>query len=80
MLQEEAIDGIGEIARHLLHEGLVRLVDDACDLDASRSQVYDEEHMEPLRKQLDLAFVAIQQLADVLNAARRHCRDTDRPE
>jgi hypothetical protein len=43
-------------------------------------QRFDEEHMEPLRKQLDLAFVAIQQLADVLNAARRHCRDADRPE
>jgi len=40
----------------------------------------EEEQIEPLRKQLEATFVAIQQLADVLNAARRHCRDADRPE
>ena len=38
-----------------------------------------EEHMEPLRAQLDATFVAIQQLSEVLNAARRHCQDADRP-
>jgi len=38
-----------------------------------------EGQMGPLFKQLDASFVAIQQLSDVLNAARRHCQDADRP-
>uniref|UniRef100_A0A7C4LLZ4 Uncharacterized protein n=1 Tax=Schlesneria paludicola TaxID=360056 RepID=A0A7C4LLZ4_9PLAN len=42
-------------------------------------QRIEAERIEPLRKQLELAFAATQQLADVLNAARRHCRDADRP-
>lgn len=47
--------------------------------DVVRAKLEDEQ-MEPLRKQLDLAFVAVQQLSDVLNAARRHCQDADRPQ
>jgi hypothetical protein len=41
---------------------------------------FEAERLEPLRKQLSLTMDAIQQTADVLNAARRQCRDADRDE
>jgi hypothetical protein len=41
---------------------------------------FEAERLEPLRKQLSLTVDAIQQTGDVLNAARRHCRDADRDE
>jgi hypothetical protein len=40
---QHAVDGVGEIARHLLHPGAVRLANDAGDLDTSRLDVDDEE-------------------------------------
>ena len=36
MLQKEAVDGIGEVARHLLHVRFVRLLSDAGNLNTSR--------------------------------------------
>lgn len=41
---------------------------------------FESERLDPLRKQLSLTLDAIQQSADVFNAARRHCRDADRDE
>lgn len=46
--------------------------------DAVRSG-FEEERLEPLFKVATAAFDAIQQMADVLNAAKRHCADADRP-
>jgi hypothetical protein len=40
---QDAVDGVGEIARHLLHPSAVRLPTDAGDLDTSRLDVDDEE-------------------------------------
>lgn len=39
---------------------------------------FETENLDPLRKQLSQAQTAIQQLGDVLNAARRHAADADR--
>src|SRR6266542_4360724 len=44
LAHEEPIDVVGEVAGDLLHPGAVRLADDACDLDASRLDVDDEEN------------------------------------
>src|ERR1700674_4588696 len=41
---EEPIDVVGEVAGDLLHPGAVGLADDACDLDAPRLDVDDEEN------------------------------------
>lgn len=41
---------------------------------------FEVERLEPLRKQLSLTLDAIQQTADVFNAAKRHCRDADRDD
>lgn len=39
---------------------------------------FEAERLEPLRKLLEQSLVAIQQLGDVLNSARRHAADADR--
>jgi hypothetical protein len=44
VLQQEAIDCICQVARHLLHVRLVRLFGDAGKLHASSCQVYDEQN------------------------------------
>lgn len=41
-------------------------------------QRLEQEHMQPLREQLERALLATQRLAEVLTAARRHCQDADR--
>ncbi|HUQ71956.1 MAG TPA: hypothetical protein VM165_20665 [Planctomycetaceae bacterium] len=41
---------------------------------------FEAERLEPLRKQLSFVLDAVQQTGDVLNAARRHCRDADRDD
>ncbi|MDX1968424.1 MAG: hypothetical protein SFV23_14705 [Planctomycetaceae bacterium] len=41
-------------------------------------QRFEEDRLEPLRKQMMQTQAAIQQLSDVLNAARRHAADADR--
>jgi hypothetical protein len=41
---------------------------------------FEAERLDPLRKQLALTLDAIQQTADVLNSARRQCRDAERDQ
>ncbi len=41
-------------------------------------QRFEEDRLEPLRKQLTQTQAAIQQLSDVLNAARRQAADAER--
>ena len=73
------IDGASQLRNAV--ENLHRAWEESQDgwNDAVRSRIA-EEPMEPLFKQLDASFVAIQQLSDVLNAARRHCQDAERPQ
>jgi hypothetical protein len=40
---QHAVDGVGEIARHLLHPGTARLANHAGDLNPPRLDVDDEE-------------------------------------
>jgi hypothetical protein len=47
LADQEAIYVIGEVARHLLHPGAMRLSHDAADLQPSGLEVYDEEHEGP---------------------------------
>jgi hypothetical protein len=42
---QESVDGVGEVAPDLLHPCIVRLLDDACDLDATTCEVDDEQHV-----------------------------------
>jgi hypothetical protein len=43
MLEEEAVDGVREVTRHLLHVRFVRLFSDAGDFDTSAREVDHEE-------------------------------------
>lgn len=47
MLEEEAVDGVREVARHLLHVRLVRLLRDSGNFDTSAREVDHEQHVEP---------------------------------
>jgi hypothetical protein len=44
LADQETIDAIGEVARHLLHPGAMRLPHDTGDLNPSGLEVDDEEH------------------------------------
>jgi hypothetical protein len=71
------IDGLSQLRNAAEHLQQAWLNSEDGWNDVVRARIA-EEQMEPLRKQLDQTFVALQQLTDVLNAAKRHCRDADR--
>jgi hypothetical protein len=41
---EKPIDGISEVPGHLLHPSIVGIVDNTCDVDATRLNLHDDEH------------------------------------